>query len=146
MILNIFSGANLPPTLPPWRSLSSNTLPNFLHWVLRVLFIFWIQVLYQIRHLQRFSPSQCLFFFIFLTVPVNIFLINNLNFFNVICLLQKCEQTLGDSKGQGNLVCCSPWVTKSQTWVSNWRTTTICLTTDAHLRMEKQRNIKYMHI
>ena len=25
------------------------------------------------------------------------------------------EQTLGDGEGQGSLVCCSPWVTKSQT-------------------------------
>ena len=29
------------------------------------------------------------------------------------------EQSLGDSEGQGILVCCSPWVTKSQTQLSN---------------------------
>ena len=33
------------------------------------------------------------------------------------------EQTLGDSEGQGSLACCSPWVTKSRTWLSNWTTT-----------------------
>ena len=30
------------------------------------------------------------------------------------------EQTLGDSEGQGNLGCCSPWVAKHWTWQSNW--------------------------
>ena len=29
------------------------------------------------------------------------------------------EQTLGDSKGQGSLVCCSPWVAKSWTRLSD---------------------------
>ena len=29
----------------------------------------------------------------------------------------------GDGEGQGSLACCSPWVTKSQTWLSNWTTT-----------------------
>ena len=29
-----------------------------------------------------------------------------------------------DSEGQGCLVCCSPWVTKSCIWVSDWTTTT----------------------
>ena len=33
------------------------------------------------------------------------------------------EQTLGDSKGQGDWVCCSPWDHK-QTQLSNWTTTT----------------------
>ena len=33
------------------------------------------------------------------------------------------EQTPGDSEGQGSLVCCSPWVKKSQTQFSNWTTT-----------------------
>ena len=33
------------------------------------------------------------------------------------------EQTLGDNKGQGSLVCCSPQ--KSQTRLGNWKTTTI---------------------
>ena len=32
------------------------------------------------------------------------------------------EQTQGDSEGQGSLVCCSPWVTKSQTQRSDWTT------------------------
>ena len=30
------------------------------------------------------------------------------------------EQTLGNTGGQRNLACCSPWVTKSQTSLSNW--------------------------
>ena len=30
------------------------------------------------------------------------------------------EQTPGDSEGQGSLVCCSPWVTKSQIQLSDW--------------------------
>ena len=30
------------------------------------------------------------------------------------------EQALGVSNGQGNLGCCSPGVTKNQTWLSNW--------------------------
>ena len=34
------------------------------------------------------------------------------------------EQTLGNSEGQGSLACCSPWVTKSWTRLSNWTTTT----------------------
>ena len=34
------------------------------------------------------------------------------------------EQTLGDSEGQGSLVCCSPWVTKSWTWFRDWTATT----------------------
>ena len=32
------------------------------------------------------------------------------------------EQTLRDSEGEGSLTCCSPWVTKSQTQLSNWKT------------------------
>ena len=34
------------------------------------------------------------------------------------------EQTPGDSEGQGSLACYSLWVAKSQTWLSNWTTTT----------------------
>ena len=34
------------------------------------------------------------------------------------------EQTLGDSEGQGSLVCCSPWGPVSQAWLSDWITTT----------------------
>ena len=30
------------------------------------------------------------------------------------------EQVLGVGDGQGGLACCSPWVTKSQTRLSNW--------------------------
>ena len=30
------------------------------------------------------------------------------------------EQTPGDSEGWGSLACCSPWVAKSWTWLSNW--------------------------
>ena len=29
------------------------------------------------------------------------------------------EQTLGDSEGQGSLMCCSPWVTKIRTRLTN---------------------------
>ena len=32
------------------------------------------------------------------------------------------KQTLGDSEGQGSLVCCSSWVTKSRTRLSDWTT------------------------
>ena len=32
----------------------------------------------------------------------------------------ECEQALGVGDGQGGLVCCSPWVPKSWTWLSNW--------------------------
>ena len=34
------------------------------------------------------------------------------------------EQALADGKGQGSLVCCSPWITKSWTLLSDWITTT----------------------
>ena len=37
--------------------------------------------------------------------------------------VQEFEQVLGVGDGQGSLACCSPWVTKSQTWVRdevNW--------------------------
>ena len=30
------------------------------------------------------------------------------------------EQVLGVGDGQGSLMCCSPWVAKSQTWLSDW--------------------------
>ena len=33
---------------------------------------------------------------------------------------QEFEQTLGDSEGQGSLACCSPWVAKSWTRLSDW--------------------------
>ena len=36
---------------------------------------------------------------------------------------QEFEQAPGDSVGQGSLTCCSPWVTVSQTWLSNWTAT-----------------------
>ena len=32
------------------------------------------------------------------------------------------EQTLGDSEGQGSLVCCSPWGHKCQMWINDWTT------------------------
>ena len=32
------------------------------------------------------------------------------------------EQTLGDGEGQGSLACCSPWVSKSWTQLSEWTT------------------------
>ena len=32
------------------------------------------------------------------------------------------EQTLRDSEGEGRLACCSPWVCKSWTWLTNWTT------------------------
>ena len=34
------------------------------------------------------------------------------------------EQAPGDGEGQGSLACCSPWVTKSWTQLSDWTTTT----------------------
>ena len=33
------------------------------------------------------------------------------------------DQTPGNGEGQGRLECCSPWVTKSQTWLSDGTTT-----------------------
>ena len=30
------------------------------------------------------------------------------------------EQASGDGEGPGSLVCCSPWVSKSRTWLSDW--------------------------
>ena len=33
--------------------------------------------------------------------------------------VQEFEQTLGDSEGQGSLACCSPWVAKSWTRLSD---------------------------
>ena len=35
---------------------------------------------------------------------------------------QEFEQALGDGEGQGGLVCCGPWVPKSQTELSYWTT------------------------
>ena len=35
------------------------------------------------------------------------------------------EQTTGDGEAQGSLVCCSLWVSKSQTQLSNWTTTQV---------------------
>ena len=32
----------------------------------------------------------------------------------------ECEQAPGEGEGQGSLVCYSLWVTKSQTWLSDW--------------------------
>ena len=37
-------------------------------------------------------------------------------------------QALGDAEGQGSLVCCSPWVAKSQTWLKDWTTKTTRIT------------------
>ena len=34
------------------------------------------------------------------------------------------KQTLGDTEGQGSLVCCRPWVTKNRMCLSEWTTTT----------------------
>ena len=34
------------------------------------------------------------------------------------------EQAPGDSVGEGSLECCSSWVRKSQTWLSDWTKTT----------------------
>ena len=45
------------------------------------------------------------------------------------------EQTLGDGEGQGSLLCCSPWVANSRTWLSDW-TTKICYMVDAALGTE----------
>ena len=35
------------------------------------------------------------------------------------CNGHKSEQTPGDGEGQGSLACCSPWVAKSQTQLSD---------------------------
>ena len=35
----------------------------------------------------------------------------------------ECEQTPGDSEGQGSLVCCSPWGVKSWTQLTDWTAT-----------------------
>ena len=35
----------------------------------------------------------------------------------------ECEQTLGDSKRQGSLACCSPWGCKESDTLSDWTTT-----------------------
>ena len=53
------------------------------------------------------------------------------------------EQTLGDSEGQGSLTCCSPWVSNSQTWPSDWSTVSsvghllMCLLTICMSSLEK---------
>ena len=36
------------------------------------------------------------------------------------------KHALGDGEGQESLVCCSPWVAKSWTWLSHWTTTHVC--------------------
>ena len=41
-------------------------------------------------------------------------------------------QAPGDGKGQGSLVCCSPGVAKSWTWLRGWTGTTIALTWCPH--------------
>ena len=41
------------------------------------------------------------------------------------------QQTPGDGEGQESLVCCNPWVTKSQTQLSDWATTTRLLISDS---------------
>ena len=38
------------------------------------------------------------------------------------------EKTLGGSKGQESLACCSPWGTKRRAWLSAWPTAAICMT------------------
>ena len=45
------------------------------------------------------------------------------------------EQTLGDSKGWGSLMCCSSWGHKSQTQLSDW-------TTRCTLKISKNRNVQ----
>ena len=35
------------------------------------------------------------------------------------------EQALGVGDGQGSLACCSPWVSNSWTWLSNWTDTEV---------------------
>ena len=42
--------------------------------------------------------------------------------------VHELEQIPGDSEGQGSLACCSPLVTRSWTWLSNWTTTFIGMT------------------
>ena len=54
------------------------------------------------------------------------------------CNEHELGQTLGDSEGQGGLVCCSPWAQKSWTQLDDWTTATrlLCITvcTFAHLK------------
>ena len=38
---------------------------------------------------------------------------------------QEFAQTPGISEGQGSLVCCSPWISKSWTQLKGWITTTL---------------------
>ena len=37
------------------------------------------------------------------------------------------KHALGDGEGQESLVCCSPWVAKSWTWLSHWTTKDVLL-------------------
>ena len=46
------------------------------------------------------------------------------SFYNCSWFFQASQEE-GDSEGQGSLVCCSSWVAKNQTWLSNWTTTIV---------------------
>ena len=52
------------------------------------------------------------------------------------------EQTLGDGEGQGSLVCCNPWVTKSWTRLSNW-TEPIYLPSLHGIKSDAESTLKY---
>ena len=47
------------------------------------------------------------------------------------------EQASGDSEGQRSLACCTPWVTNSQLWLSNWTTANNLLNVITHLESQK---------
>ena len=47
------------------------------------------------------------------------------------------EQTLGNGKGRGRLVCCSPWGPKNRTQLSDWTTTANFISKDHQELQEK---------
>ena len=54
------------------------------------------------------------------------------------------EQTPGDGEGQGSLACCSPWVPKSWTQLSDWTTAnhslgSACFSCATHLQRRRLR-------
>ena len=56
-------------------------------------------------------------------------------------LPQGKQQTPGDSEGQGSLVCCSPWVAKSQAWLSDWTTTKLLTETQTTILVPQGKQL-----
>ena len=52
------------------------------------------------------------------------------------------EKTPGDGEGQGSLVCCSPWITKSQTGLSDWTTRIRKPRSQSHTQIRLQKGGK----